>query len=126
MWTPRSPLTTEVVVRKHPTGEALYATRPFCAGEAVFWFEEVERRAARDRDTVQHPDGDHIYHPLLAAAAHCCEPSCCISFTDAAVVALREILPGEAITFDYETTEDAFANPFWCRCGAPGCRVRIG
>jgi hypothetical protein len=100
--------------------------RAFRLGDVVFRFDEFERRQQRDRDTVQHPRGGHVYHPLLARTAHSCEPNCCISFPTSAMVAIRPIEAGEAITYDYETTEAWFSHPFWCRCGSRRCRGRIG
>jgi hypothetical protein len=38
------------------------------------------------------------------------------------MVAGRDILPGEEITYDYAMTEVAIPFEMACRCGAPGCR----
>lgn len=35
--------------------------------------------------------------------------------------ALRDIAPGEGITFDYNATEWELAEPFRCECGSPRC-----
>lgn len=56
---------------------------------------------------------------------HSCDPNCGIK-KRIQVVAMRDILPGEEITWDYEMTEK---NPHWrmkCRCGTPICRKVIG
>ncbi len=113
-----------VEVRRDPTGEGLYALRPFAAGEAVFAFEYVTW-GPRDSHTVEHPDGGHFRDPVLIYTGHSCAPNCRISFQAMAMVALREIEVGEAITFDYATTESAITQAFDCLCGAPGCRGRI-
>lgn len=115
-----------LIVKKDATGEALYATRPYQRGEVVFQFEKVEWRSRRDRHTVQHPSGEHIFHPVLARTAHSCEPNCRIDLEDRSMVAIRAIGTGEAITYDYETTERWFSHPFWCLCGSRRCRGRIG
>ena len=55
---------------------------------------------------------------------HSCDPNCGIHDLFK-VVAMREILPGEEITWDYEMTE----NYQWrmkCTCGSPLCRKSIG
>ena len=57
--------------------------------------------------------------------AHSCAPNCRISFEDMAMVSLRGIGAGEAITFDYATTESIMSQAFDCLCGAPSCRGRI-
>jgi hypothetical protein len=104
----------------------LCAAQAYRPGDVVFRFDEVEWRQQRDRDTVQHLQGGHVFHPLLARVAHSCEPNCCVSFPTSSVVAIRPIEAGEAITYDYETTETWFSHPFWCLCGSRRCRGRIG
>jgi hypothetical protein len=65
---------------------------------------------------------------------HSCEPNCRVVFqADGRVIcqALRDIAPGEELTFDYATTttRDGLAVfPGWrfaCACGAPGCRAEV-
>lgn len=56
---------------------------------------------------------------------HSCEPNCGIKnlFN---IVAMRNIKPGEEVTWDYEMTED---HPYWrmkCKCGSKNCRASIG
>ena len=115
-----------LLVKRREDGEAVLATRPYRPGDLVFRFEEAEWRPQRDGDTVEQPAGGHLYHPLLARTGHSCEPNCCVSFPDRALVAIRPIEPGEAITYDYESTESWFSHPFWCQCGSRRCRGRIG
>jgi hypothetical protein len=50
---------------------------------------------------------------------HSCAPNAAV--VGLTVVAIRDIAPGEAVTFDYNTTEAELAEPFQCRCGSPGC-----
>ncbi len=113
-------------VRTNPTGEALYATRPYEPGETVLSFPEVSWRSMRERCTVEHPDGRHLFHPVLAKTAHSCEPNTAVSFTAMALLAVRPIARGDVVSFDYATTETAFSVPFDCLCGASRCRGRIG
>lgn len=61
---------------------------------------------------------------------HSCEPTCW--FVDGGaeyngvMVASRDILPGEEITYDYCTSEDCDFMPEWdCRCGTESCRGRV-
>ena len=115
-----------LIVKKDVTGEGIYATRSYGPGDVVFQFEEVEWRPQRDRHTVQHPSGGHIFHPTLSKTSHSCEPNCRIDLPDRAMVAIRTIAPGDSITYDYETTERWFSHPFWCLCGSRRCRGRIG
>jgi len=54
---------------------------------------------------------------------HSCEPNCGMK-GQIAFVAMRDILPGEELTFDYAM---AFTHDqeFLCNCGTPACRSRI-
>ncbi|MGZ6038822.1 MAG: SET domain-containing protein-lysine N-methyltransferase [Phenylobacterium sp.] len=117
---------TALTIRRDAIGEALYAAHPYLSGDIVLDFAEVEWRPQRDRHTVQHPSGCHLFHPVLATVSHSCDPNCRIQPQGRILVALRPIAAGEPITFDYLTTESRFARPFQCQCGAPNCRRRIG
>jgi len=114
-----------LLLKKDRAGEGLYAAQIYRPGQVVVEFEEVAWRPARDRYTVEHPFGGHLFHPILAKAAHSCEPSCRISFPDRAMIAVRTIGPGEPITFDYQTTDRQISQPFDCHCGSRRCRGRI-
>jgi hypothetical protein len=117
--------TAVLIVRKDATGEALYSTRTYRPGEVVFEFEPVEWRARRDRFTVEHPAGGHLFHPVLAKVAHGCDPNCRISFREWSMVVIKPIEAGDPITIDYEATESQLAHPFLCLCGSRRCRGRI-
>jgi len=114
-----------LIVKKDRTGEGLYAGRTYRSGEAVVEFEQVGWRSQRDRYTVEHPFGGHLFHPVLAKTGHSCEPNCRVSFPDRALLAARSIAAGEPITFDYLTTEHRISYPFNCLCGSRRCRGRI-
>jgi hypothetical protein len=114
-----------LMLRKDLTGEALYAGRAYRPGEAVLEFEGIAWRSARDRHTVEHPFGGHVFHPVLAKTSHSCEPNRRVSFPDRALIAVRPIASGEPVTFDYKTTERRISFPFDCLCGSPNCRRRI-
>lgn len=111
-----------LLLRTDDTGEALYAARAYWPADVVLKFDRLTWRPNRDRYTVQHPGGGHIFHPDLAKVTHGCEPNCRVSFLDRALIATRAILPGEPITFDYKTTESRLSHPFQCLCGSPHCR----
>lgn len=121
----RSSTTSALMLKKDRTGEALYATRRYRTGEVVFEFEHVALRPERDRHTVEHPFGGHLFHPILAKTAHSCEPNCRIAVLDRMMIAIRDIAPGEPITFDYLSTERRISHPFDCLCGSRRCRGRI-
>jgi hypothetical protein len=115
-----------LMLKRDATGEALCAARAYRPGDIVLDFAEVEWRSVRDRHTVQHPSGTHLFHPVLAKVAHSCDPNCRVELPGRILLAARPISPGEPIAFDYRTTESRFAYPFRCLCGASRCRGRIG
>lgn len=56
---------------------------------------------------------------------HSCDPNCGI-VDGVKIVALRDIEPGEALTWDYESTEDSdWEMPFKCACRSENCRGKI-
>ncbi len=79
------------------------------------------------RYSVQVGDGVHIELPPESSANgkpdsrywqylnHSCTPSAAI--VDRKLVAVRPIAAGDAVTFDYNTTEYEMASPFRCACG---------
>ena len=52
---------------------------------------------------------------------HSCTPSTVVDVERFAVIALRDISPGDELTFNYLCTEWDMAGPFRCACGSPGC-----
>lgn len=78
--------------------------------------------------TVQVGD-EHYLAPLTMDDPadfinHSCDPNCGI-LGQIIVVAMREIQPGEEITFDYAMTDSSPFDEFDCRCGSPKCRGRV-
>lgn len=59
---------------------------------------------------------------------HSCNPNAGLRFLDGGVFlhALRDIEPGEEITWDYSTTLHASQWRMQCKCGAPNCRSAVG
>ena len=96
-----------LMLKKDHTGEGLYAARTYRPGDIVVEFEQVEWRSERD-----------LFHPVLAKTAHSCEPNCRVSFRDRALVAIKPIIAGGQISFDYRSTEHQISHPFDCLCGS--------
>jgi len=55
---------------------------------------------------------------------HSCEPNCGLR-GNAVLVALRSIAVGEAITYDYATTDGCDYDEFECACGSTLCRGKV-
>jgi hypothetical protein len=62
---------------------------------------------------------------VVGMLLHSCSPNAMVNMTSLEVVALHGIKAGDAITMDYETTEDVLYRAFNCECGSPNCRGRI-
>ena len=117
---------TDLYIRQERNKAAVYSARPYRAGQPILRFEPIIWRVLRDAETVEHPSGGHIFHPLLARVTHSCAPNCRVSFSQRSLIALRDIEAGEAVTFDYRTTEKRLVSPFQCRCGSSSCVGRLG
>ncbi|HEY3311516.1 MAG TPA: SET domain-containing protein-lysine N-methyltransferase [Anaerolineales bacterium] len=61
-------------------------------------------------------DGDFVNH--------CCNPNAGLS-GQIALVAMRDIQPGEEVCFDYAMSDTAAYDEFACECGAPNCRRSV-
>jgi hypothetical protein len=55
---------------------------------------------------------------------HSCDPNAGIH-GQIVLVALRDIVPGEEICFDYAMADGSAFDEFECSCGAPHCRGRV-
>ena len=55
---------------------------------------------------------------------HSCDPNAGIC-GQISLVAMRDIAPGEEITFDYAMSDSSSFDEFDCCCGAPTCRGRV-
>ncbi len=123
-----------VGVLVEPTQRRLIATRPIAAGSVIFTLAGRETRVAT-RYSIQvgpemHLDSDDL--PTDAERVrdrywmylnHSCEPSAWVRGLE--IVARRDLWPGEGVTFDYNSTEWAMAEPFTCLCGTPSCVGRV-
>ena len=67
---------------------------------------------------VPRPIGDGDY------VNHCCNPNAGLS-GQIALVAMRDIQPGEEVCFDYAMSDTAAYDEFECQCGAPNCRRSV-
>lgn len=89
------------------------------------------RTATATRYSIQIGPGEHLdpedmESPMQRVRSrywmylnHHCEPSAQVR--DLTVTAIRDIAPGDGVTFDYTTTEASMASPFACLCGSPWC-----
>jgi uncharacterized protein len=126
-----------VARRSRSEGFGVVTTRPIAKGsllcvwggrvvdtEAMLALPEMRRRYA-----VQIDDDHYLVTPLLGIGAadlinHSCDPTALLVGADT-LLARRDLLPGDEVTYDYATSD---ANPhhgFVCRCSAATCRGRV-
>jgi hypothetical protein len=55
---------------------------------------------------------------------HSCDPNAGLD-GQIAIVAMREIEPGEEVTIDYAMCDGSPYDEFDCACGSPRCRIRV-
>lgn len=111
-------------------GRHLIAIRPVAAGTTLFPLIGRERKTPT-RYSVQvgpalhvdqksaHDITDVVHRFFFRYMDHHCEPTTVIRGRE--VIALRDIAPGDGVTFNYNTTEYDMAEPFRCHCGSAQC-----
>ena len=129
-----APTTGQCGVLRTKAEYRLIASETIAAGALLFHLEGEETYTPT-RYSVQigpstHIDigSDHTLQEILDRyywrfMNHHCEPNTVIRERN--VFTLREIQPWEEITFNYNTTEYAMAEPFSCRCGSERCQGLI-
>lgn len=119
-----------------PAGEkgwGSFAVEPITAGETVaafggyvvpmavlqtFSHDRQSRSIQVDADLYlvsgETPDSGDMLN-------HSCEPNCGLS-GQLLLIAMRDIAPGEELSFDYAMCDASDYDEFRCLCGAPTCR----
>lgn len=124
-----SGMSVQIIQTNH--GFSLLAANTFLPGDCVLDLTGITK-STKDRYSIQISLDEHL-HPfdeLQGNPADCqtpwiytnhsCNPN--VVIRDRAYIALRNIQPGDDITFDYETTEVDMAEPFTCGCQSETCR----
>ena len=119
-----------LVIRSGNAGSLVCARRAIVAGETLLkgWGKRATRRS---RHTIQVDMDVHIVPDgMMLLVQHSCEPNCGLVIRSGVqeyeVRALRPIMAGEPITFDYDTFEYEVADESGpCTCGAAACRGRV-
>jgi uncharacterized protein len=114
----------------------LFARQPIRAGELlIVWGgiiltgEELEQYPPEKRmHSVQVEENLYQLSPCEPEPGdyinHCCAPNAGLS-GQVAVVAMRDIAPGEEVCFDYAMSDGTPYDEFACACGAPNCRGQV-
>lgn len=106
-------------------GVHLLTDRPYSKGELICQIENYQIVTRPTYQTIQIGQSMHLEElGIIAYMNHSCQPNTLVDTTNLTIRAIREIAPGESLTFFYPSTEWELDRPFVCLCGAPGC-VRL-
>jgi len=114
-----------------PVGRGLFAAEPIATGTEILRFtgpeltlNEVRSRGAAAANALQVGIDRYLYLDKPGRFVnHSCDPNAAV-LGDTSLAAIRPILPGDEIRFDYSTTvSDGWTMA--CRCGSAGCRGLI-
>ena len=110
-------------------GTGVFARRKINKGEPILEFTGpiisfAEAVLKGEKECYPLQIGKDRYIDLMAPgcyANHSCQPNAGI-VNDTILVAIRDILPGEEVRYDYSTTMDEDHFTMVCRCGSSQCR----
>jgi hypothetical protein len=96
------------------------------AGKAFHKISGYEIITSPTRTSIQINKHEHIEElSRLAYLNHSCDPNVLMDFSRVELRAVRDIEPGEELTFFYPSTEWDMCTPFQCLCGSSQCLKRI-
>lgn len=106
-------------------GLGVFAAREFLRGETVVVGRAIEFPPERTRMSVQVAWERHVEMDAPATLLnHSCAPNLGVRDNDWSAfdfVALRDIVAGEELDFDYAMTEYELVGSLSCRCGSSTC-----
>ena len=110
-------------------GHGVFALREFVRGETVIVGKAIDHPSGRTRMSVQVDWGRHVEMDAPATLLnHSCAPNLGVHENEWSAydfVALRDILSGEELAFDYAMTEHSLVAPLSCCCGSADCQGEI-
>lgn len=145
---PAAPFASADIVRRRSRihGSGVFAKRPIPRGTRVIEYTgERITTAEADRRYEDRPARDnHTYLFMVSSRTvvdggsggnvarfinHACAPNCEVEISRGRIFidAIRDIAPGDELSYDYALVRDASDPPdideiFACRCGSPKCR----
>ncbi len=120
-----------IEVRDTAGFKGVYAKQAIKQGSIIVHLKgNITRRPSKY--TIQVGSNQHLNLPAITRPDddvdyswqylnHCCEPNSYLNTAERTFRALRDITPGEEISFNYLTTESEMAEPFNCHCGSARC-----
>jgi len=114
-------------------GQGVYTNRSYVANEFVMDFTGQKTHIGQIKDFTHYLQiaPDLFLSPSGNAddfVNHSCEPNCALYFENNGLVlrAIKDIEPGQELSFDYGTVMFSEPTTFQCKCGSPKCRGMIG
>lgn len=116
-----------VATDKKSGQKALYAAKAFDKGEVLCQFSARKMLSEPDKYTIQIAAKQHIYlePEILQYINHSCNPNIFFDTNSMKIIALKNIMVGEELTFFYPSTEWLMSNEFDCLCGNDNCCGKI-
>jgi SET domain-containing protein len=129
----------KVIVGVSRFGRGLFAVDDIAVGETIAEFDgeiyTAKLASLLPNDpplyvqdhAVQFSDTQYRYSKYGVLIDHSCDPNCGINGkgADFRMVAMKPILKGQELSYDYEMTEDSDWRMEDCACGTPICRKVI-
>ncbi len=124
-------------VRRTTYGCAVFARQAIAVGEVLaVWGGRVVTGAQFTAITLENPTRQavQIDDDLFLLSETSNEPADCFNHScnpnagmrgQVGLEAMRDIAPGEQVTFDYAMCDSTPYDEFDCQCGAPTCRGRV-
>lgn len=98
--------------------KGLYASVSFKKGDVLFQLQD-KIFPTPSPTSIKVGEDRHSEDPFGRFINHGCEPS--VKVDGYNIIALRDIVNGDEIAFNYLDNEDKLVNPFYCKC----CGKRI-
>jgi hypothetical protein len=120
------------VHRTDSIGEALRCIKEIQVGETLYDFhkDSMSNLPFATMYTICLTDGIHmLVDGGCQCIAHSCDPNTKIVVDEAKgtmkTVAIKHIMPGDVVSFNYVCTEWEMDCPFQCACGSPKCVGKV-
>lgn len=108
------------------SGSRQVATQSFTKGQFIHRISDFRITQEPTFSSIQIGADAHIEDlGSIAYLNHSCRPTTFVDTGALTVHAVRDIAPGEELTFFYPSTEWDMDRPFDCLCGEPSCINRV-
>lgn len=107
--------TPTLIVKEGIHGRGVFATRHINKNTVIF---KMHGKLIVDptQTSVQVGSDQHIEDAIAGLVNHSCHPTARVDRQTQSFISVRDIEPGDEITFDYTKNEDNMAVPFICEC----------